>query len=551
MRKKKNFKTTDLTIPEVQKHAQLHDPSFQNLVGNPVIDLPPNPSARSRLSFASWYGRNIDAITHICHVQTLRFLAKQDADLEISTICGAYEASKKFLDYAELLSTALDRELTLDDINRELIDGFLTHLSTQDYTANSQRITFSFLKTLLLPPGRRGIYKLVTQGAEKTFRDNPFPESQKQTKSAQPLSKKEKQSVIIALRSEINPIWNEGYTLTSELLTYCLFIVALHTGRNTTPLLEMTPNCLRPHPKDDTYFLVLWKRRGHNSNKVILRSDVKATKPIESMPSINFNVERLIRQVISRTAPARSQNLELRDRIWIFQSRAQGSRGGFCCLGASSMQSAIGKLIRKHNILDDNGTPLKLNISRLRKTFANRIFEILDGNIASTARALGHTARVSEQNYLAAPAESKKNWRFMGEILVDELLHKSIGETYHTPIAKCSNHSNDLHTEPKHQICTTFINCLRCKSFVVTADDLYKLFSFYYRIFLERTKMSKRRWEKELSHIPRLIDNYVITEGLRRGIFKQSQIDDAKNRARTCPHPFWSADLTPSIEAYY
>ena len=70
----------------------------------------------------------------------------------------------------------------------------------------------------------------------------------------------------------------------------------------------------------------------------------------------------------------------------------------------------------------------------------------------------------------------------------------------------------------------------------------------YFRIYSERNKISKHRWEKELSHIPRLIDNYVIAEGLRRGIFKQRQIDEAKALAQKNPHPFWSADTIPTLE---
>ena len=95
-----------------------------------------------------------------------------------------------------------------------------------------------------------------------------------------------------------------------------------------------------------------------------------------------------------------------------------------------------------------------------------------------------------------------------------------------------------------------FINCVRCKHYAVTAEDLYKLFSFYYRILAERSRMDKRRWAREFAHIPRLIDDYIVAEGLRRGTFKLSAVEAAQKLARTQPHPFWSVDLIDSLEVF-
>ncbi|HFQ8054179.1 TPA: hypothetical protein ACHTCR_006082, partial [Pseudomonas putida] len=314
-------------------------------------------------------------------------------------------------------------------------------------------------------------------------------------------------------------------------------------------LREMTSDCLKPHPKDNTYFLSLWKNRGHNTSKVILQSNKDGEGGTESTTSIRFSVERLIRQVIFRTALLRNQHPEFDDCIWLYHSQEYQTVGTAKRLSPQSISSATTKLVSTHGLTDANGDPLRLNISRFRKTFANRVYEILDGDIYGVASALGNTARVTDTNYLTASLESKKKWRFMGEILVNELLTKTIGATYHqTPVAKCSNDSNTPTPNEKQVICTSFLNCLRCRHFVITANDLYKLFSFYFRIYSERNKISKHRWEKELSHIPRLIDNYVIAEGLRRGIFKQRQIDEAKALAQKNPHPFWSADTIPTLE---
>lgn len=552
MMRKKVFTASDISIVEVVINDQMPSHHIEDLIKNPVVRFPENPTGRISYSFAKWYGVGIDLITYVCQVQILRFLAHQDATIEVSSICSVSAAFNKFFEYLTLRSTALARDLAPCDINRDLINGYIRHLSISGLEITGQRVNFSLVKTALLAMGRREIFTLIAHGNDKTFPLNPFPNANRHAKGAVSLTRQVRQNVSVALKKAVQPVWSSDQPLTSELLAYCVLIVALHTGRNTIPLLEMNPDCLRPHPKDNMSFLVLWKRRGHNTNKVVLRSESEGQKSLESMPSIKVNVERLIRHIISRTETIRAAHPEYKDRVWIYHSRETSNLGLLRTLKPVMLEAAIKKLVADYELKDSDGSPLRLNVSRLRKTFANRVFEIVDGDIASTARALGNTPRVTDTNYLAVTAESKKNWRFMGEILVNELLTQTIGATFHmTPIAKCSdNRSGRFVQQREGAVCTSFINCLRCSHFVITADDLYKLFSFYFRIYSERAHMTKQRWTRDFSHIPRLIDDYVVAEGLRRGVFKQSAIDEAKARARAAPHPFWSADTIPSLEMF-
>lgn len=74
--------------------------------------------------------RKIDAITYICHVQILRFFAKQDKELEVYTVCSVYTSITRMLDFAALRATALNSILTPQDINRQFLDEFIRHLSS-------------------------------------------------------------------------------------------------------------------------------------------------------------------------------------------------------------------------------------------------------------------------------------------------------------------------------------------------------------------------------------------------------------------------------------
>lgn len=558
MGKRKVFTKTDISVPQVE-----HDIDTEGNVvilpeaippANTVVSFGRSASGKRTFDFARWYGSGIDLITYACQRQIERFLAGQEGTLSVSTVVSyCSNGLVPFLDFCALHAMAFGRELTLNDVNRSLIDGFLGHLSGQALSTVGQKSYYSPAKAVLLALGKRGIFPLVTSGDDASFPRNPFPNSNRKVKGETALSKRERQEFAAALRQAIKPILIDDTPPTSDLLMYALMVVALHTGRNTTPLLEMDRNCLRPHPKEDCVFLVLWKRRGYNTSKVALRAESKAERVLEAMPSVRINVERLIRRVMALTAPLDSEAPDdLKGRVWLYRSRAVNGAGQVHALQTTVFEKAIKRLVLDYGLKDSGGKPLRINISRLRKTFANRIFELTDGDLATTAFALGNTPRVADQSYLAPSEDARRNWRFMGEILVQELLSATIGATYkESPLGRCADPVNGQFA-PKREgaTCMNFINCVRCKHYAVTAEDLYKLFSFYYRILAERSRMDKRRWAREFAHIPRLIDDYIVAEGLRRGTFKVSAVEAAKKLARTQPHPFWSVDLIDSLEVF-
>lgn len=558
MAKRKVFARTDLSVPQVEHSYD----AAGNVVIRPEAIPPTNTtvafswssSSLRQFTFSRWYGAGIDVITYACQRQIERFLAGQEGAIAVRTTVGyCLGGLRHFLDYCVLRATAFGRQLSLADVNRDLIDGYLGHLVGLGVATTGQKTLYSQTKPVLLALGRRGLIPLIASGDAATFPRNPFPNSNRKVKGETALSKRERQALTLALREAIKPIWTEDATVTGMLLAYALLVVALHTGRNTTPLLEMNRDCLRPHPKDNTVFLVLWKRRGHNTSKVALRAESDAERLLESTPSVRTNVERLIRRVMSLTEPLQDGAPDdFKGRVWLYRYGHSKGVVRLTALSEENLAYAIRRLVADHGLTDRDGQPLRLNISRLRKTFANRIFELTNGDLATTAAALGNTPQVTDSNYLAPDEDSRRNWRFMGEVLVQELLTETIGATYRdTPMGRCADPVNGQYA-PKREgaTCMNFMNCMRCKHYAVTAEDLHKLFSFYFRVLSERSRMDKRRWAREYAHIPRLIDHYIIAEGLRRGTFKAAAVEAARERARTDPHPFWSFDLIDSLEVF-
>lgn len=559
MGKRKVFNKTDINVSKVGHGCDATDRIvIPHKTTPPVITtiaFGRNASGKRTFDFAPWYNTGIDPITYACQQQIMRFLAGQDSVVEISTVTAyCVNGLSYFLSYLVVYANAAGRGLSLSDVNRSIIDSFLCDLSFRGVVTTTQKGIYKNAKSVLLALGRRGLITIVDAGDAATFPRNPFPNSNRKYKGETPLTKRERQGVATALRQALMPIWSDDVSVTSDLLSYALLIVALHTGRNATPLLEMGRDCLRAHPKDNSVFLVLWKRRGYSTSKVALRAESIAERVLESTPTIKTNVERLIRRVLALTEPLRLECQEdLEGRVWLYRSRGGAVPAGQClALSDRTLERGIKKLVVNYGLTDGDGQPLRLNVSRLRKTFANRIFELLDGDLAATAIALGNTPQVAGRNYLVPGEAAVKDWQFMGEILVQELLSRTLLATYErTPMGLCGDPVNGQYS-PKAEgaNCFSFLNCLRCKHYAVTADDLYKLFSFYFRVFTERSRMDKRRWAREYAHIPRLIDNYIVAEGLRRGAFNSKSVEAARERALRDPHPFWSVEIIESLEIF-
>lgn len=545
MAKKKQFIKTDTSIPEVE-----HSRNPAGLViltkdrippRKTTVEFPTNPSCVRTFNFGPWYGFGIDTITYACQQQVERFLQKQDTQSEPRTVVAYCDGLKQFLDHMVMIRSALQRDLDLGDIDRSCIDSFLAHLSDQGLSTTSQKTYYAHTKPVLLALGRRGLINLVDVGDHATFPLNPFPGVCQKYIGQMPLSLAERKAFTAAVKTAVLPLLTQDTEPSGEILAYALLIVALHTGRNTTPLLELQVNCMRDHPKGQTVFLVVHKRRGHTTSKTALRGEVKINKVIESTPTLRPTVLQLIRRAISLTESfRRDAPAELKDRVWLYRTRSSGE---ITALSGVMLGQAITNLVKNYGLVDRDGNQLVVNVSRLRKTFINRIYELLDGDVGATAIAAGNTPRVTAQHYLRPSEDAKRNWRFMGEILVQELLTKKLGSTSRTPLGNCTDpRSGEYAPKRGNQVCTSFLNCLRCRNYVVTGDDLWRLFSFYFRVLREQPKVDHRRWRQQMAHIPRLIERDVIAAGLKRGVLKKSQVDAARARARADPHPFWASD---------
>ncbi|MES2192767.1 MAG: phage integrase SAM-like domain-containing protein [Pseudomonadota bacterium] len=330
MTKRKSFFKTDLSIPKVThsvgKLGEIRIASNKIPPTLTVISFPKYETTNRNFDFAKWYGRGIDQITYACQTQIERFLAKQDSNVSTTTVSGFCSTGlNNFLNYSVLQSRAARMPLMLEAIDREFIDGFRDFLRQKGITTVSQKAIYKNVKAVLMAVARRGLIKVVSEGEESTFPRNPYSGASQQSKGQKPLPSSQRKDFTAAVKTAVMPIFLSDEEPSGDLLAYALLVVALHTGRNTTPLIEMPLDCLRSHPKNDTAFLVLYKRRGHSISKVPLRLAAHTTSVVESTPTVRPTIVRLIQRVIDLTEPMRRDAPEiLKDRVWIYRSRSSG-----------------------------------------------------------------------------------------------------------------------------------------------------------------------------------------------------------------------------------
>ena len=130
------------------------------------------------------------------------------------------------------------------------------------------------------------------------------------------------------------------------------------------------------------------------------------------------------------------------------------------------------------------------------------------------------------------------NFAYLGEVRVREMLDANVADLkQNTPVAGCMDPRNG-HRAPKDgSPCTEVLACFRCRSCIVTQDDLYRLFSFYWSVIEDRHTGDRKGWRKLFRHIVRLIDDDIAPQ------FDPEVAEATRAKAKVDRHPYWR-DLT-------
>lgn len=500
---------------------------------NTVVAFPENTTAHRSADFEPFYGQGFDDITAACQRTIEKLIAENiktmGKTLSLTTIAGYWISGfRNFASFLSLLHAASGERLTMEDLNADRIKQFLQYLRNEPIEYGSQKAYFTNTKSLLRACHRFGFWPKADMTT--VWPRNPFPNSNKRASSQKALSKNEKRFLIKALRIEMERIVAHSEPLNSYDLTVCVLSIALSTGMNLTPILELTADCVQPHPlKSNLRLLVSFKRRGKNTHVVALRK----SEEVAEMASIHLYAADAIDLIVERNAVIRTQ-IDDPHRLLVFESRRGTTAGKPCRLSAARFHQTIKLLVDQHQLQTDDGKLLALNVSRLRQTLMNRVWELSGQDPLITARTGRHTVQTGNAHYWEAPPEAETNMRFLGEARVEEMLSTStIIASDRTPVSSCKDVRRG-HRAPKNgEPCQDYLGCFRCKSFVVTGDDLYRLFSFYWAALRNYDTFGGKRWTKYLKQVIRLIDEEIAPR------FDATLVAEQREKAKHQPHRFW------------
>jgi integrase len=484
------------------------------------------------------------------------------------TLRGIYDQiSMYFWPYLDDLAVAGQSIGQLRQIDENVLKNYLIWLESRivvigrskgkPLSLSSKKNAFCTVKAMLV-----NRLKCVPESThpELKFPRVPFPNINRRIPKRVPYSRAEEEKIIAACNQDLRLMHGtrpDGLA-PAQILVVHLILFALATGRNFQGLLELQRNSLRPHPLKDREILITEKRRSgfpqmasYRANSPERLDDHCDVLPIPTTVGDHFRwLEKYTRPLMLDSDFANQPFMFL----WRVPSTGRHPRstrqGRVMRFTAVDARNALDDFRQRHGLIDDRGDPLHISIARCRPTFGTNLYA-RTRDIRKVQAALGHgSAETTARHYVSLPPETERNHIFVGQAMVgwvtasDEDKVKNLAADgklplidarellsggYNTVIARCSNPFRE-----NGEICGKYMACFRCPQMVVFEDDLWRLFSFYFRLLDERNKIAPHHWIKTYGPIIKTIDQDISPQ------FDSDAVVNAKQQARAAPHPAWA-----------
>lgn len=330
-----------------------------------------------------------------------------------------------------------------------------------------------------------------------------------------------------------------------------LVLLSLETGLELECCKALTIDCLR-NPSAGTIEVTYLKRRAHGAEHKSLRvRDGGIGTP-----------GGLIRRLIEVTATARRHCPS--DNLWVYLRRGQLRSG------IEYWQEMTDVWTRRHAIVDDDGQPLGLLLSRLRKTHKALWYRKTEGHMARFA--VGHTVEVAARHYADIPSlrplheaavadafeevvaaaraptllspEQEADWRaapeHAGGIVEPDAVAPLLDGDQDVWLASCAGFYASPHGEPGAPCPQPFWGCLDCGNAVITNRKLPAILAFLAFIEAEREGLTAPDWHAKFGHVHARITSQVLPA------FSETVIAEARATLSMVPPPVY---LPPEARA--
>jgi hypothetical protein len=504
-----------------------------------LVALPPNPRNQNLIDLRPWLGRGFD--DWVLAATTVLKARLHSGHYSVATIVSfASNGIKVFLPYLTENQVGITPQRP-SDMGPADVSRYIAWLRLKYPNGSTAKNYYSAFKSVVI-----GFmdYGFIDQRNETLLPANPFPMNRAVTQGETPLSQSEMQRLAEALKADLIAIHHERFvSLESEAIVVLLLIIAMRSGINTTPLLEMKRDCLGPHPFMPNLMLVrTFKRRGKGAQSTSLRQththDLATSIPMDGVAVLNKALE--MTHVLVPSAPE-----SIKDRLWLYRSSQRGhSKGQTLCINMGRLHENSKAIVQRHGLLADDGLPLRVTLGRLRKTMENRLWKLSDGDLLAVSAVMGHSPQVADNHYLRLDERSKaEGAKFIGEALPAKLRGQDLVPT---PTGSCKDSlQGALAPKDGSTHCAEFTHCLGCPSYAIvgTVKDLHRLFSFQRFLMSEMdyyVKGELHEWHDHHQDLIAHIDRIAVDN------FSPEMVEQAKEMAEKDPHPFWAIRMRQS-----
>lgn len=411
----------------------------------------------------------------------------------------------------------------------------------------TQRKYYSVIKNMLLRMMADGALKQDIEFPVVAFSNTVYNEKQ-----SVPYSRAERQRIVDACKKQIDAIKNDDFQKDRlGMLVPYMLLMALRTGINVQPLLDLRTDSLKPGVIDGRMVLTAHKNRGYSSQ------NIDVTESNDERFHVTKRVAGLFEEVLELTASLREQAPEeLKNVLWLIRDRYDESKTK--TVNSNSVYTAITEFAERYDLRNDQGEPLNLNLRRMRPTFAHTLLRINGGDLRDLQRRLNHKSIATTMRYLDPEQDEFKSsfkhrglvmqqWIMgaSGDVNVEETAaqmgitmdeaEKVISGANDMLVGSCKNPMNSKFNDDNQSACTNFMACFRCENQVITHKDLHKVFSFYWYLLSKKPVIPEKAWNKAYEWIIRVIDEDIVPQ-----VASTMDVDSLRNEARINPHPAWA-----------
>jgi len=477
------------------------------------------------------------------------------------TLEGYYDKLSPFWRFLDAQAETGIPITRLDEVDATVVESYLAWLNLQSSGSGktkgqmlgvaAKKKSYDSLKALLVNRQKRNP-KAVSARLE--FPRNPFPNSNRLIQKRAPYSIDEQKRILAALNTDLAAIHEAAECSLTDLqvLVVHLLVLGLAIGRNTQSLLELRRDSLRPHVLPDREFIVTTKRRGCSTHATSFRKDAAPLDGKETLHTVPSTIGEHFRFLCEFTVPlVDAASPEDRDFVFLRRVNQKQRRGQVVPLANYPVSSAVQDFAERHQLSDDHGRRLTLNVARVRPTMGTELYR-RTRDVRRVQQALGHAdVATTARHYIDKPIEAERDHALLLDGLVGQFTRMEIGGQvalaadgvlpladienllsggYNTGIARCRNPFRE-----GDSVCKKFFACFKCPSMCVFEDDLWRLFSFYYRLLAEQPKINPVHWLKTYGPIIRRIDVDIAPQ------FPNETVVTAREKAQATPHPTWMA----------